>query len=634
MDLLFYDFETYYDRDYSLRKMSSAEYILDPRFEALGCGFKQPGRDGFWIDGPDLPNFFATVPWDDTFAVAHNALFDASILAWQYGVHPKMCGDTIAMARNWCWHETGSASLADLAKFWRLPPKMDTLNRTYGKSFAAIQQDPALLAELRAYGPDDAEKCERFFTTMIGEGFPRGQLGVIDRLIRMCTKPQFVVDIEKLAEYHAQILAEKSALLAKLGMTLEDKTGLMSNDQLALLLMAHGVSSPPRKVSKVTGKEGWAFAKTDEEFEDLLDHPDPMVQAIVAARLGVKTTIEETRTARFISIGNLPWPNGERMMPVALKYSGAHTHRFSGDWKLNQQNLGRESPIRAAIKAPKGRKVVSADASQIEARITAGFARMNAQEKGHTFSDLIQRFALGDDVYALFASQIYGFHVNKLEHPSERFVGKTGILSLGYGSSWVVFQNMVRVQSKGKELISDAVAMRTVDTYRATYSEIPLLWSSADDLIFFIAQAEEGEWKKFGPVWLGRHVVVLPNGNRLNYRDLHQELDSNTGRYRWWYTHGKRQKLLYGAKLIENIVQALAFMLIMEAAARIDEALHGLLPLAHQVHDELIYVPEERHAEAILALAKREISRRPAWMPWLPLAASGGIGDSYASAKS
>jgi DNA polymerase I-like protein with 3'-5' exonuclease and polymerase domains len=632
MDLLFYDFETYYDREYSLRKMSSAEYILDPRFEALGCGFKRPGEKGFWVDKPDLPAFFSSVPWATTYAVAHNALFDACILAWQYGVHPRMRGDTIAMARNWWWHETGSASLADLAKFCGLPPKMDTLHRTWAKSFEAITYDKSLLDELRTYGADDAAKCERFFTQMIEEGFPTEQLKVIDLQIKMCTQPQFVVDQELLAEYHGEILAQKSELLAKVGMTLEDKTGLMSNDQLALLLLAHGVI-PPKKVSKTTGLETWAFAKTDEEFEELLEHEDPMVQAIVAARFGVKTTIEETRTLRFMTIGNLAWPSGQQSMPVALKYSGTHTHRFSGDWKLNQQNLGKTSPLRKAIKAPAGRKVVSVDASQIEARILAGFARTIAIERGHPFSTLVQQFALGEDIYSKFASTIFGHHVNQIEHPDERFVGKQGILSLGYSSSWVVFQNMVRIKSEGKQTVSDVIAMKTVESYRKEFSEIPLLWSEAEQLIFFMAQCGEDEWKQFGPVWLGRGVMVLPNGNRINYRNLRQELDTKTGRYRWWYDYGRRRKMLYGAKLIENAVQALAFVLIIDAALRIEKLTGGLLPLAHQVHDELIYVPLEHQAEAVKELVKREMCRKPAWMPWLPLNAGGGIGDSYGNAK-
>ena len=171
----------------------------------------------------------------------------------------------------------------------------------------SIVADPPLHAELRRYGPDDCDICYAGFKAILAEGFPRDRLQQIDRQIRMATEPSFVVDQDLLAEYHAEILAQKSELLAKLGMTLEDKTGLMSNDALAALLMAHNVT-PPTKVSKTTGKEMWAFAKTDEEFTDLENHPDPLVQAIVAARLGVKTTLEETRTARFISIGNLSWP--------------------------------------------------------------------------------------------------------------------------------------------------------------------------------------------------------------------------------------------------------------------------------------------------------------------------------------
>src|SRR5215831_19031647 len=134
MDLLFYDFETYFDTDYSLRKMSPAEYILDHRFEALGCGFKRINEPAFWVDKPHLPAFLATVDWSKTYAVAHNALFDACILNWRYGVNPVMLGDTLAMGRNWWSYITGSCSLAALAEHAGLPMKMDTLHKTRGRS--------------------------------------------------------------------------------------------------------------------------------------------------------------------------------------------------------------------------------------------------------------------------------------------------------------------------------------------------------------------------------------------------------------------------------------------------------------------------------------------------------------------
>ncbi len=62
------------------------------------------------------------------------------------------------------------------------------------------------------------------------------------------------------------------------------------------------------KVSKITGKETPQFAKTDPFMEELLEYPDIEVQAMAAARLGLRSTIEETRAAKMISIAELEWP--------------------------------------------------------------------------------------------------------------------------------------------------------------------------------------------------------------------------------------------------------------------------------------------------------------------------------------
>jgi DNA polymerase I-like protein with 3'-5' exonuclease and polymerase domains len=637
MDSLFLDWETHYSKEYSLRYMSPAEYILDDRFESLGCGFVL-NHMPVWVDGPDLPEFLDGIDWDNTYAVAHNSLFDMCILKWRYNKTPKMYGDTIAMARNWVWHETGSAALASLAKHFGLSAKMTTLGRTLGLRYQDIVNNPPLHRELAAYGPDDAMKCKQIFTAMIDDGFPLAELNVIHRQVRMATHPKFVVDQNVLAEHLGNVLQAKSDLLAKLDMELDDRSALMSNDTLAMLLMSNGVIPVPMKISKTTGKEAYAFAKTDEEFTNLLEHENPTVQAIVAARLAVKTTLEETRTQRFITVGNLNWPEWEReqSLPIPLKYSGAHTKRFSGDWQMNLQNLGRDSAIRKALKAPKGMRVVSGDASQIEARLNAGFSRTIAEQTGNRFSTLIQQFAKREDVYATFASMVFNRHINKHEHPLERFVGKVGILSCGYGASAPTFQNMLRVQSGGKDPISSQWAEHTVNTYRLMYPEIVALWAHAEAMITVIANAEEDQWTAFGPLWIGRNVVVLPNGNRINYRDLRreEEPDGKGGtRKRWYYYFGNSKKMLYGAKLVENFIQALAFMLIMEADQRIAEQTQGLLDLAHQVHDELIYVVPKQHAQFVADLIVKEMSVKPKWMPWLPLAAEAGYGDSYGTVK-
>lgn len=632
MQLLVMDYETFFDREYSLRKISAAEYILDQRFQALGCGFVRPGQKGYWIDGPDLPAHFATIDWDDTFAVCHNGLFDHCISAWQYGIKPKLMGDTMAMARNWWAYDMPKGvSLLEMSRRLGRAEKMSTLHRTMGKTLEMIMAEPDLYQELQVYGPDDAVIALEAFTAMMEEGFPPAQLEIIDRQIRMCTEPQFVVNQGLLSEYLASVIAGKEELLNKIGMTREETSALQSNPQLAALLLAHGVTPPMKKNAK--GEDTWAFAKTDEDFTDLLEHPDPMIQAIVGARLGVKSTIEETRTQRFINIGNLFWPNGQPCMPIPLKYSGAHTHRFSGDWSLNPQNLGRESEIRNAIEAPAGKVVVSVDSSQVEARLNATLSRWTALQNGRPCSTLVDRFAAGEDVYATFAGATFKIpDLTKATHPSLRFVGKVGILSLGYGASWPVFQGMCRVQSKGKENLDDAMSLHVVTAYRDMFPEIAYNWSFAELMIGHMANAMEGDWRRWGPLWVGRQVIVLPNGNRLNYKDLHQEFDDK-GKLNWFYTFGRMRKKLYGPKLVENVIQALAFVLIMEADRRVRKMTQDRMPLAHQVHDELIYVVPEGVAEMVGRLVATEVSRRPDWMPDVPLAAEAKVGPAYGLTK-
>ena len=157
---------------------------------------------------------------------------------------------------------------------------------------------------------------------------------------------------------------KKEDLLAKVTV---DKATLMSNPQFADVLTSLGVT-PPTKISPTTGRETLALAKNDEEFKALAEHPNPDVQALVAARLGTKSTLEETRTERFINIAE------RGKMPVPLKYYAAHTGRWGGTDNLNLQNLPRQSPLKHAIRAPQGYVMIDSDSSQIEARTLAWLA--------------------------------------------------------------------------------------------------------------------------------------------------------------------------------------------------------------------------------------------------------------------
>jgi DNA polymerase bacteriophage-type len=623
MNLLFMDYETMYDSEYSLQKMTPLQYILDPRFESLGCSFKH-GFDhpAYWVDGPDLPDHMAEIDWSNSYAVSHNALFDALITSIKYGYKPKMYGCTLSMARNWIAHSTGKVSLAACASYFGLPAKMTTLARTKGVTFAQLLANPTLHEEVKVYGNDDDEKCAEIFKRCMAQGFPPSELHVIDWVVRMAADPKFILDPFLLAEHLAEIRAHKAQLLINCGQ--ETRDGIMRDGPLAMLLMAYGVD-PPKKLSKTNGNEIFAFAKTDKEFTDLLDHENPDVQAIVAARLGHKSTIEETRTERLLVVSMLDWQDGaaNHSIPVPLKYSGAHTHRFSGDWLLNLQNLTRGSKLRDAMKVPNGKKAISIDASQIEARFNASLA---GQE------DLVEAFRQGVDVYAQFAEDIWHKPINKAEFPMERFVGKTGILSLGYGSSDIVFRAMVRNKSGGMFSLDPGEAAYIVRVYRNKMHQIVALWKYADWLIEMMMTRME-QPIQWGPLEVHYCKIRLPNGNWLYYRNLRKVYDQKTGRIETIYDRGQIPTKLYGAKLVENVIQALAFVHIAEVAMKVKFETKGLLLPAHQVHDELIYVENEHLAAQIATYVIQEISRPPAWMPDAPLAAEAGIGDSYGDCK-
>ena len=611
---LFFDFETYYDDVYSLRKMTPIEYVLDPRFEVLVCAFVDEGGAAVCIDGPDLPDFLDQIDWNNSELISHNAQFDALILAFRYGRYPKRYGCSMSMAQNWIAHQIKTVSLANCAKRYGLPEKMDTVVRTKNVNYHQLSRDPALLAEVHEYAIDDARKCKAIYEQILADGFPEGELDTIDWTIRMAARPQLEIDPLIVAEHLGEVIARKQELLTKAG--LDNRDNLMSDDILAASLTMLGVDPVPRKISKKTGREQWAFAKTDKEFTDLLAHESPDVQALVAARLGHKSTGEQTRAERFLAVSRLT--SG---MPIPLKYSGAHTHRFSGGWKLNMQNLANDSKLRFALRAPKGSVVVSVDASQIE-------ARLNATLSGERW--LMDAFASGRDVYCDFASVIYNRPIEPKLDKVERFVGKTAILSLGYGSSWPVFQNMCR--NRGNVILTDTMAMQAVTIYRAKCPMIVDHWKAADRSVIPLLTSDR-TGVQWGALEIARERLILPNGNTLKYHQLTYAHDEEYGRMQWTYMRGDKKQKLYGAKLVENECQSLAFVHIADVALRIARMTEGELWPAHQVHDELIYVVPEKLAEQVRDLVVAEMSTPPAWLQGVPLAAHGSIGGSYGGVK-
>jgi len=636
------DFETYYDKEYSLRKMTPVEYILDPRFEVIMLSVKRPGKPVINLAGDKIAQFFRLLNPDDTIMLSYNSLFDACICAWHYNFIAKLTVDVMGMVRAWHGHELRSVALAVTAPFILGKHKGTAVKKMEGLHLQDII-DAGWLKEYEDYCGDDSILAEGIFDKIMSQGFPVSELLVLHDVLMMAVHPQFTINGQELAVHLQDIITDKANLLASCGLVY-DANGkckdLMSNEKFALLLTSLGID-PPRKISPTTQKETWAFSKADQEFTDLEEHPDTNVQTLVAARLGHKSTIEETRTQRFLSISQLEWPAaylawrgfppGTKLAPMPLRYGAAHTHRLGGDWKLNVQNFpsrGVINHLKRALMAFFGWKVVNTDSSQIEARIVAWLC-------GEW--ELLEQFRLGLDPYKIFAAKVFHIDVSQVS-AEQRFLGKTSILGLGFGLGWVKFKHQVRVKSleamkltgKGQELIlQDDQSLLIVNTYRGTYTGVPAMWKKLNNAIAILAGAP-GNFS-IGPCVFERGRISLPNGLYLYYHNLRQTTDG------WLYDHAGKPRRLYGGALLENIVQALARCIVMDAEVRIKARLKaagwGYIQLALQVHDALAYTVPDALVTSVRNIMVEEMNRRPAWALDLPLACETKAGPTYGDAK-
>jgi len=486
---------------------------------------------------------------------------------------------------------------------------------------------PEELDRYASYCVNDVDLTYKLFK-LLAKKFPPSEMAVIDQTMRMYTEPTIELNVEVLEDHLEQVKANKQKLiddLALKGLSQEKvKKALMSNQIFAKLLQTVGVE-PPMKTSLRTGKETYAFAKTDKAFTNLLEHPSPAVQNLVAARLGTKSTIEETRTENLIKVAK------RGRLPIMLNYYGAHTGRFSGGDKLNLQNLPRNGAIRSALSAPLGNVLIACDSSQIEARMVA---YVSGQQ------DLLEAFREGRDVYSEFASEVYGRLVTK-DDKVERFVGKTCILGLGYGMGHVKFRNTLALGMGGISVnIDENEAQRIVQLYRRKNHKIASFWNRCNHALGEMIAGRAGQLCDV--VSYDGDGLRLPNGLYIKYAALRSGADgyeyiSDARTFRKLaqkrIMSGEEVKVdwtkIYGGKVTENIVQALARIVISEQMASVGKH----YPVAFQVHDEIIInVPGEESSDA-QELVLKKMSTPPSWAKDLPVACELGVGTNYGEAK-
>jgi DNA polymerase I-like protein with 3'-5' exonuclease and polymerase domains len=609
------DFETYYDqKTFSLSKMTTESYIRDPRFEVIGVGVKVDDYPTDWFSGSkeEIKEWLNILDWSDINLLCHHTAFDGAILNWHFGIKPKYYFDTLSMARPLHGLTVGG-SLAALAKHYGLPAKGTEVIKASGKT--RRQFDMTELREYGEYCKNDVEITRMLFDILKTKTTTK-EMYIIDLMLRMFTDPVLELNKDILTSHLTSVRDKKQKLMDRIDETI-GRESLMSNPKFAEVLTKLGVA-PPMKTSLRTGKETYAFGKTDVEFKALLEHEDERVQAVVAARFGVKSTLEETRTEAFIGIAE------RGPLPIMLNYYGAHTGRASGGDKVNLQNLPRGGALRQSIQAPAGHSLVASDSSQIEARVVAWLA-------GET--DLVRAFAEGRDIYSEFATDVYGKTVTKADKV-ERFVGKTCILGLGYGMGKDKFKSALKIGMGGISVDVDIdEAERVVKLYRSKYPMIAKLWKDGQEALEAIAKGRE-YYLGTAQLKCDAEGIHLPNGMKVIYPELRLGEDNN---YEYKNRYGFTK--IYGGKLIENVVQALARIVVFDQMAKIDQTLRKndkpgkRAKVVLTVHDEVVAVVPDSDAANCMTMMVEYMKQAPSWCADLPVACEADIGKSYGDAK-
>ena len=681
------DFETYYDAHYTLKKLSTSEYVRNDQFKVQMVGIKIGRKPTKVYDAKKGAAALKRINWSTHSLLCHNTAFDGFIMSHHYGIVPHRYYDTLSMARGLHSNEIGGG-LDEVAKFYGGEGKIDgVLEHTKG-----VWDWPKEVFDFVVpYCVQDVDETFRIFEAMVPK-MPADEMDLVDLTIRMFCDPVLRVDIPRVeAEYAREIekrerlffeavppwdydeggkhhdpeFFKKRVLKTKVERALEGaerhmlicKRLLGNNEFFADLLRAEGIE-PPTKVSKAyiaktpeekeevdeDDKYGYAFAKDDLEFTSLPDKVElwcgklnpnrkadipkivakqERIRSLVEARLAVKSQGNITRAERFLEAGKDDMP-----LPVGYAYYRAHTGRWGGNNKMNMQNLTRGGELRLSILAPPDHQMAVADSGQIEARVNAWLwgqeDLLDAFRKADTW-DKSKGVARGEDrdAYCRFADDVYGREITT-DDKMERFVGKVCVLGLGFQMGAPKFQMTLAKGALGGPPVffSTDECHRIVNTYRRRNYKIRDGWGICTRIIEDMAAGRTGAHKCIN--W-EKETIWLPNGMSLKYPDLKSAVNKETGYVEYSYRSGDMRSKIYGGLLCENIVQALARIIVATQMLAISKRYRVVMT----THDEVVALPKTREAQKCFDYMIRCMTTAPAWCADIPLAAEGGFASNY-----
>jgi hypothetical protein len=657
IDVLVLDFETYFDAEYNMDKLSGVEYIMDPRFEVLGLGIQTLGQSEVrdFLTPTEVPAYLASMaPHIERYTVVGQHLpFDALILRERYNITPKHTVDVIDLSRH--LDARDRHGLEHLAKKYHAPtPKGDT---TQFKGLHWTGMSKVQRAALRDYCLNDVDIETYLFETLLPHlTWPEVELRIAAQTLRQYLVPQIKTD----SDLGRRLIVDMQAELQRpvdeinaLGVrnitpprrtrkghvppTVKPVTVKDISKDTTFLSLLRAVLPAGEYVPMKQGKNKLipALAKTDTQLDFLFSHPSSVVRALMGARKA--TDSWPTHISRVRKLLAQAAARGG-YMGAPLRYYGAHTGRWSGAGGVNFQNFGAHDvdplvkDVGQMLTVPEGHTFGTGDLSQIEARIVAWFA---GQE------DLLEAFAQTRDIYSEFAQEhIYHKEVRKptKDDPPElaktlkirRDVGKETILGAGFGMGGSTFYDRCRQKPSLKDAfvtgdLSMQLCSRAIAVYRQRFPMIVKFWSEVEKAWRFVARycyqravvSHNGRaltfWNENGTV-----VVQLPSSRCLFYPHATVAADGQC-RYHWGH--------VYGGAITENVVQATARDVFALGLLRMEDAGFNLL---FSVHDQAIcLLRNDGTAEDQLAEMHRLQCVVPSWVGGLPVAVEGELTRAY-----
>lgn len=662
------DFETYYDADYSLKKMSTVECVMDKRFEITGLGMQLLPNGDISFSAPNeiiSSKGLLTTPakqvWDGLTVVGQNLKFDALILREKFGITPKYTVDLIDLDRQ--WDAQAKHSLEAMAKRWGAPKSKGDTNQF--KGFHWKEMGLVLTHQLKEYCKNDIEIESFLFQKLLPlvTCRPEIELPLMNQTLQLFLNPQIEIDFERGEELKKKMRLEalKPRLeLRKHGIK-SSRKWISGNKKFTALLQDVLPENETIPMKQGKNKPILAFAKDDEGLKQLLVHPKEEVRLLTEARIAIKSW--PLHISRVDKLMNQAKARGGKI-GAPLKYCSAHTWRWGGTESINLQNLGGRGRTGAGthplIQAMRGMLIASDDyifgindLKQIQARILPWLAGQN---------NLIQGFANGDDIYSEFATELFQFPVREAKKTDpgpvaklltiRRGFGKDAILGCGFGMGANKFYERCMANNDLRPMFDSGeydwnFIKRLINTYRSRYAKIPAFWKKVEKAWRFVTKypGQKSEYfiEKEDLSYMGFplfYKTTLEPYLKFNHQDEATYIQLPSGRYLRYpgakvkrgggYDDGdlsyQYSKYLWGGFLTENIVQAVEVDIFGEALLRLEAAgfnivLHG--------HDEIICLFKESEAEEKLKEMAEIMVIVPEWAQGLPIAVEGELTKRY-----